>query len=62
MTTADAVLSALERFNLKEVGDGKYRSSSPDRAADAKGMTRNALIVQMLTKATKTKKSREDGR
>ena len=31
MTTADAVLSALERFNLKEVGEGKYRSASPYR-------------------------------
>jgi predicted HicB family RNase H-like nuclease len=32
--------------------------------ADSKGMSRNALIVQILTKATKTKttKSREDGR
>ena len=32
--------------------------------ADNKGMSRNALIVQILTKATKTKttKSREDGR
>lgn len=33
-----------------------------NRVADAKGMTRNALIVQMLAKATKTTKSREDGR
>jgi hypothetical protein len=33
-----------------------------NRAADAKGMTRNALIVQLLAKATKTTKSREDGR
>ena len=32
MTTADAVLSALERFNIKEVGEGKYRSASPYRA------------------------------
>ena len=31
MTTADAVLSALQRFNIKEVGEGKYRSSSPYR-------------------------------
>jgi hypothetical protein len=30
-------------------------------AADAKGMTRNALIVQILAKATKTTKSREEG-
>ena len=30
--------------------------------ADAKGLTRNALIVQLLAKATKTTKSREDGR
>ena len=32
--------------------------------ADSKGMSRNALIVQILTKATKAKttKSREDGR
>jgi predicted HicB family RNase H-like nuclease len=32
--------------------------------ADTKGMSRNALIVQILTKATKAKttKSREDGR
>ena len=29
-------------------------------AADAKGMTRNALIVQILAKATKTTKSREN--
>jgi hypothetical protein len=33
-----------------------------NRTADAKGMTRNALIVQLLAKATKTTKSREDGR
>ena len=33
-----------------------------NRTADAKGMTRNALIVQILAKATKTTKSREDGR
>ena len=31
MTTADAVLSALQRFNIKEVGEGKYRSASPYR-------------------------------
>jgi hypothetical protein len=31
-------------------------------AADAKGLTRNALIVQLLAKATKTTKSREDER
>ena len=30
--------------------------------ADSKGMSRNALIVQILTKATKAKKSREDER
>lgn len=29
------------------------------RAADAKGVSRNALIVAMLTKATKTKKAGE---
>jgi len=33
-----------------------------NRVADAKGMTRNALVVQLLAKATKTTKSREDGR
>ena len=33
-----------------------------NRAADAKGMTRNALIVQLLAKATKTTKSRESER
>jgi len=32
-----------------------------NRTADAKGLTRSALIVLLLTKATKTKKSREDG-
>lgn len=31
-----------------------------NRTADAKGITRSALIVQILTKATKTKKSREE--
>ena len=31
-------------------------------SADAKGLTRSALIAQILTKATKTKKSREDER
>jgi hypothetical protein len=33
-----------------------------NRTADAKGMTRNALIVQLLAKATKTTKSREEQR
>jgi len=33
-----------------------------NRTADAKGLTRSALIVLLLTKATKTKKSREDER
>jgi metal-responsive CopG/Arc/MetJ family transcriptional regulator len=35
-----------------------------NRNADTKGITRSALIVQILTKATKgkTTKSREDGR
>ena len=35
-----------------------------NEAADAKGITRSTLIVQILTKATKAKttKSREDGR
>ncbi len=33
-----------------------------NRVADTKGMTRNALIVQLLAKATKTTKSREEGR
>jgi len=32
-----------------------------NRTADAKGISRSALIVQILTKATKTKKSREEG-
>jgi len=31
-----------------------------NRTADAKGLTRSALIVLLLTKATKTKKSRAD--
>jgi len=31
-----------------------------NRTADAKGLTRSALIVLLLTKATKTKKSREE--
>ena len=31
-------------------------------AADAKGITRSTLIVQILTKATKAKKSREEKR
>ena len=33
-----------------------------NRVADAKGMTRNALVVQLLAKATKTTKSRESER
>jgi len=33
-----------------------------NRTADAKGLTRSALIVLLLTKATKSKKSREDER
>ncbi len=35
-----------------------------NRTADTKGITRSALIVQILTKATKAKttKSREEGR
>jgi hypothetical protein len=31
-----------------------------NRTADTKGISRSALIVQILTKATKTKKSRGD--
>jgi len=31
-----------------------------NRTADTKGITRSALIVQILTKATKAKKSRGD--
>jgi len=31
-----------------------------NRTADAKGLTRSALIVLLLTKATKSKKSREE--
>jgi hypothetical protein len=47
----------MEKFTVYVYAD---TVKALNASADAKGLTRNALITQILAKATKTTKSREE--
>lgn len=47
----------MEKFTVYVYAD---TVKALNASADAKGLTRNALITQILAKATKTSKSREE--